>query len=222
MKKVFSIILSAVVFGGSGFTAGYLVSKRKYISLADKEVESILAQRKEHDAYLLKLHGVNPNEAVKSPKEDIKTTEKIIPVKPNMKREPVNKPEEVTEYHKIADSYKAPKSGGSNQKDSKIYVVDDEEFSESTYESSTLYYYSDGIVTDEDDNVISDFYDYIGPITLWSKYFADGVDAVYIRNETRERDYEVIRQNGKWKSTGSDNQKESLLDLDDENESDDY
>lgn len=78
------------------------------------------------------------------------------------------------------------------QMDDEVYIIKPEVFGEEDgYEEVSLTYYADGVLCDEQDNVIedadsmvgSDFADYFG-------YYED--DAVYIRNEHLKTDYEIL------------------------------
>lgn len=74
----------------------------------------------------------------------------------------------------------------------KVYIIKPEIFGEEDgYEEVSLTYYADGVLCDEQDNVIEDvtsmvvpdFADYFG-------YYED--DAVYVRNELLKTDYEIL------------------------------
>lgn len=68
---------------------------------------------------------------------------------------------------------------------SELEFGDDEEF-----DTVSLTYYMDGVITDEDDEILEDAESRIGENI--SDYFGDS-DAVYIRNDTLRTYYEVLR-----------------------------
>lgn len=68
---------------------------------------------------------------------------------------------------------------------SELEFGDDEEF-----DTVSLTYYMDGVITDEDDEILEDVESRIGENI--SDYFGDS-DAVYIRNDTLRTYYEVLR-----------------------------
>lgn len=80
------------------------------------------------------------------------------------------------------------------------YVISPDEFGEydDNYELISLTYYSDGILTDEDDEIVDNIGDTVG------EDFADHFneyeeDAIYIRNNRLKRDYEILKDNRSFK-----------------------
>ena len=73
------------------------------------------------------------------------------------------------------------------------YAIPPEEFGDYVdYEPTTLYYYADGVLADEDDNVVED------PVAMVGDDFMDHYgeyedDCVYVRNDRYRRDYEILR-----------------------------
>lgn len=71
------------------------------------------------------------------------------------------------------------------------YVIPPEEFGELDYETVSLTYYEDGVLTDDMDNVIEDVDDIIGEESL--EHFGEYEDdSVFVRNDARETDYEIL------------------------------
>lgn len=73
------------------------------------------------------------------------------------------------------------------------YVITPDEFGElEDYETTTLTYYSDGVLTDDMDQVVENIADTVGndAVTCFGQYEDD---AVYIRNDQRKMDYEILR-----------------------------
>lgn len=74
----------------------------------------------------------------------------------------------------------------------KPYVIAPEEFGECDgYQETTLHYYTDGVLTDEDDNVIDNVDEIVGIESL-SHFGEYEDDSVYVRNDTRKTDYEIL------------------------------
>lgn len=72
------------------------------------------------------------------------------------------------------------------------FVIDDEEFGEDGYDTQTLTYYSDGVLVDEVDEVITDIDSIVGLENL--KVFEEfGATSVMIRNDIYNCDFEVIK-----------------------------
>lgn len=60
------------------------------------------------------------------------------------------------------------------------------------YETTSITYYADGVVTDEDDEIMEDFEDMIGRdfIDIFNEF---PTSAVYVRNDLYKVDYEILR-----------------------------
>ena len=74
------------------------------------------------------------------------------------------------------------------------YIIGPEDFDENGYDTESLYYYENGVVTDAiSGEVIEDVKDLIGK--EYHKHFGDygEPDSVYVRNENNETDYEILR-----------------------------
>lgn len=77
------------------------------------------------------------------------------------------------------------------------YVISPDEFDEVGYETESLTYYADGILTDEFDEVIEDVDDVVGLDSL--NHFGEYEDdSVFVRNDSRERDYEILKDFRKY------------------------
>lgn len=75
----------------------------------------------------------------------------------------------------------------------KPYVISPDDFAEmDDYNTETLYYYDDGVLTDTQDNVIDDVESTVGKESL--EHFGEySDDCVYVRNDKRKTDYEILR-----------------------------
>lgn len=75
----------------------------------------------------------------------------------------------------------------------KIYVISPQEFGEiSEYEKISLMYYADGVVTDDEREIVDDWADLIGPdfMTHFGEYEDD---SVFVRNTVLKADYEILK-----------------------------
>lgn len=72
------------------------------------------------------------------------------------------------------------------------YVISPDEFDDNDdYEVVSLVYYSDGVLADEDDNVIEDVEGMVGEDSL--NHFGEYEDdSVFVRNDERKTDYEIL------------------------------
>lgn len=231
MNKGVLFTLTAISFGGIGGLAGYLIARKKFFDLADREVESIKAKQAEHDKYLLGLYGIKLD--VNDEKPPLPTsTATVTPntVKPSadrLEKEKAAREDKAAfvDYSKIANNYSKPEGGSQRSNtpvsnNSDIYVITPDEFNESDYSYQTLLYYPDGHVSDNDGNLVSNFVELIGNIDLWCGYF-DNLDAVYVRNDRTGTDYEILRQSNAWTDIASPDQKAASLNVSGKNEDDD-
>lgn len=157
-----------------GAVASALYFKTKYERIANEEIESV--------------------KKVYSKKETVDnqmdTVELMEELSDRLKRE------NTEEYHDLIQrcgySYNEEK-GGPDMK--KPYIIPPEEFDQNPdYEKITLTMYSDGVLTDEYDEVIEDVDDTVGEDSL--NHFGEYEDdCVYVRDERTDRDYEILRDN---------------------------
>ena len=78
------------------------------------------------------------------------------------------------------------------------YVITADEYAEiEEYETITLYYYTDGVLSDEYYNIVEDIDDTVGEDSL-SLFDDIEVDTVYVRNDERRSDYEICRYRGAY------------------------
>ena len=71
------------------------------------------------------------------------------------------------------------------------YVISPDEFGDCDYETVSLTYYADGVVTDDFDEPIDNVEELIGPDALDSfGEYED--DSVFVRNDEKQCDYEIL------------------------------
>ena len=72
------------------------------------------------------------------------------------------------------------------------YIISPEEFdTEDGYDTVSLTYYTDGVLTDDDNNVIEDIENTVGED--FAKHFGEYEDdSVFVRNERLMTDYEIL------------------------------
>ena len=73
------------------------------------------------------------------------------------------------------------------------YVIPPEEFGEiEEYDTESLTYYQDGVLTDQDDSIIDNIDELIGEDSL--THFGEFEDdSVFVRNDKLRCDYEILR-----------------------------
>lgn len=169
LNKVFIFAVGAAI--GSAVT--WKIIKTKYEKIANDEIESI----KEH--YRKKL-GTTIVE--KTEDENIEEQQK-----------------EFERYNDLLDENgyrnysikKDEKEKEENKDMSGPYVISPDIYDTEDYETESLNYYADGVLTDMYDNIIDDVEGMIGEESL--NHFGEYEDdSVFVRNDERKIDYEIL------------------------------
>lgn len=193
MNKLVTCVSVLIAFG-AGFGFGFLATKKKYQTQSDKEIASV------KDAFQKHIDELSKEGAIK----DIPPTRRG-----NSKKKKTNKSENdairvaplpndsvMDNYRNYAEPYTASKSSKQSiskerQKKLEPYVISPDEYMSSEYEAKSLIYYSDGVLADEDDNVIPTPATLIGKNALTSfGQYED--DSVYVRDDNLKIDYEIM------------------------------
>lgn len=75
----------------------------------------------------------------------------------------------------------------------KPYIIVPDDFDMNDYNTESLNYYADGVLTDYCDNVIDDPENIIGDIDPSEHFGEYEEDTVYVRNDVTKCDYEILR-----------------------------
>lgn len=184
MKNLLCFVTGAAI----GSVVTWKLIEKKYKDLADEEIESVIETFK--------------NRKPRITKDEVKeTVEKVI----NKWKEPKETVEDIVtaEGYSIENEEEIDEDNESNytvnvDNDIEIinpYVITPEQFGEyNEYGTKTLTYYADNVLTDEVDNPITsdEMITMIGPDAL--DHFGEYEDdSVYIRDETNEMDYEILK-----------------------------
>lgn len=214
MNKGLTIFVTATISGGVGGFIGYQIGKKIYSDLLEKEVKSIMDRQTKHDEYLLAQHS--------GKKESIKDSEIKAEEEPSKDAFNGFTKTDKTNYSKIIK-----KNYGDRREDKPvvinstlemqqdIFLITGTEYNESSNEFEVLHYHShDGIITDENNNAISDFKKLIGSEEIWKPSFErDRQREVYVRNDNTKTDYEILLMKDAWSDIASPAQKAALLNL---------
>ena len=184
MKNLLYFVAGAAI----GSVVTWKLIEKKYKDLADEEIESVIETFKNRKPIITK--------------DEVKeTVEKVI----NKWKEPKETVEDIvtSEGYSIENEEEIDEDDESNytvnvDNDIEVvtpYVITPEQFGEyNEYGTKTLTYYSDNVLTDEIDNPITsdEMVTMIGPDAL--DHFGEYEDdSVYIRDETNEMDYEILK-----------------------------
>lgn len=106
---------------------------------------------------------------------------------------PVEPEKEKTRYEDIANEYSTESTSAKIEDDNAPYVITPEEFGDvDDYDTTTLYYYTDGILTDLEDNVVENVAGTVGEDFV--SHFGEYEDeSVCIRNDALKCDYEILK-----------------------------
>lgn len=176
--------VSFIAGGIVGYVIGRLSTKKKYVNLANEEVDSVKKA-------LTEYYENKPVEERKKPegaqKEEKKTGSLIS--KSSYEGYPNRQESQYTNY---TNRYASTNNNKPSKNDikKKVYVISPEEFGEEDgYETHTLYWYKDEVLADDDWNVEHDILGTLGE--GWKEHLKES-DAVYVRNDIFKIDYEVL------------------------------
>ena len=170
--------LICVLAFSSGAAVGAAVSwkllKTKYERIAQEEIDSVkemysISDETDDDVY--EVEGAT--EETTEPKEEYET---------------ILNSEGYTNYSNV----KSEKGGSDFMDKERPYVISPDEFGEfEDYDTETLTYYSDGVLVDDQDNVIEDIEGIVGRDSL-NTFGRYEDDAVHVRNDALKTDYEIL------------------------------
>lgn len=196
MNKTFSYILTFSTGVAIGVAASWKILKNYYEKIAQEEIDSV------YDSLYPKT--TEPEE----PKNEV--TAKVTV-------------EEKKTYAEVLTStgYAGKEITDEEVSDVKPKVISDSEFAaldETEYDIITLTYYSDGILSDDRDDIIYDIDDIIGADSLdaFNDLDENGnpVDTIYVVNDELGTAYEILRDNRAYESVSRKLHRESHLDDD--------
>ena len=174
-----------VVGAAAGSAATWLYAKKYYERIAQEEIDSVKAVFSER----------KPDTVVKNNnvQEENQHKADIAKLKPDLVNYAAKLQEEgYTNYtkhsEKIIEEKEVPMPN-------KPYIISPEEFGESgNYTQISLTYYSDGVLADDEDEIIEDIDDTVGED--FADHFGDYEDdSVFVRNDRLRCDYEILKDN---------------------------
>lgn len=201
MNSTLKGVLIFVLGAAAGSLATWKLIEKKYKDIAQEEIDSVkdTFSKMKKNEYPDKLEDYPDFEEFDDSDDSDDSDEEP---KSGQKIDRNNKPD-IVEYAKILSETgytnyaerqdKKEKKGVEPVEDERPYVISPDEFGEKDgYENVTLTYYADGVLTDYFDNVISNIDEVVGFDSL--DHFGEYEDdAVFVRNEKMETDYEILR-----------------------------
>lgn len=174
-----------VVGAVAGSAATWLYAKKYYERIAQEEIDSVKAVFSER----------KPDTVVKNNnvQEENQHKADIAKLKPDLVNYAAKLQEEgYTNYTKHSEKIIEEKDV---PMPNKPYIISPEEFGESgNYMQISLTYYSDGVLADDEDEIIEDIDDTVGED--FADHFGDYEDdSVFVRNDRLRCDYEILKDN---------------------------
>lgn len=100
--------------------------------------------------------------------------------------------EELDEYAELTNLYSSEKGGAEKVEVKKPYVIEPIEYDENGFRTMELTYYADGILEDEDREIVTDVDELLGEGSL-DTFGQYEDDSVFVRNETLRIDFQILR-----------------------------
>lgn len=168
MKSTLSNVFIFVAGTAVGSLVTWQVVKKYYEKLANEEIESVIQTFSERKS------DSNDGESIEGDQ---------------------NADQDAIDYGTILreESYADIPEGKEMDSLTKPYVISPDKFGEiDEYDMRTLFYYANGVLTDDEDNPIEDVEGVVGrsSLTHFGEYEDD---SVHVRNERYKIDYEILR-----------------------------
>lgn len=174
MNSTLSKFLIFTAGAAIGSAVTWKLIKTKYEQIADEEIESV------KEVYAKK-------EAERKVEAEPDTDDSIITIK----NEKPNIFEYAKKYKEIADENDYITVEGGVMEMDKPFVIPPEEYDENGYDTVSLTYYADGVLTDDMDNPIEDVEGMVGTESL--THFGEfEEDSVFVRNHNYKTDFEIL------------------------------
>ena len=194
--------LSFIVGASAGSLITWKFVEKKYKQIAQEEIDSV----KETYAKMRK----DDLEAKKADLEAAKA--KLHTAEPERVETHEVKPEEVQEYEDVIARHNYTSySNNINEKGGDVmtdrpYVISPDEFGDyPDYETISLTYYNDKVLTDEYNEIVDDIDDLIGEDSL--NHFGEYEDdSVFVRNDALKVDYEILLDSANYSDVAPQNQ----------------
>ena len=193
------IVFMMFIFGAAvGSAVTYKYVKEKYEQIAQEEIDSV----KE----LFSKRGIEDRDDEPKDTSNIRSRAEMAKDKPSVAEYAAKLREQgYTNYSNpgtVADEDAEPDSEKEEENESmsndKPYTISPEEFGEMyDYEKISLTYYADGILADDDDELVDDIEEVVGAESL-TKFGEYEDDSVFVRNDRLKCDYEILLDQRKY------------------------
>ena len=171
-------IIGFIVGVAIGSIVTWAISKNEYEKRMDEEIQSMRRRDKKADEVASSENNIwEEQEDEEFDEETMENAKKII------------------KGQKYGD---AKLESNNAKKNCGPHVIKPDDFGDLyDYEKVSLTYYADGVLTDEDDNIVDDVEEIVGRDSL--KTFGQyEEDSVYVRNDEHRCDYEILLDERKY------------------------
>jgi hypothetical protein len=180
-----------VLFFAAGAVIGSAVTwkvvKTQYEKIVQEELDSI------REAFAGNEPDVAQEHTEDSDDEDQRRTSRQINWDELEDLDEEEDEEILEEYARLADVYKNDEEGGAKSMPKRPYVISPYDFGEiDEYKQFELTYYADGILEDEDYEIVTDVDELIGEDSL-NTFGEYEDDAVFVRNENLNADFQILK-----------------------------
>lgn len=180
-----SVVFSFIAGLSIGSAVTWFYAKKRYEEIIENEVSSARETYNQLGKELIEKNNMLKDkmfkELDKELSKDLKEYEEIID-----NQEYDDSSADIQEEHEIQEKPSNPYTP---------YEISDTEYgSDDSYNLVSLTYYSDGIITDDLDEVIDDAESILGDdiYEVLEKYDSEQVNSCYFRNDVRRSDYEIL------------------------------
>jgi hypothetical protein len=176
MKHIIAFIAGATL----GSLATFMVVKKKYEQIAQEEIDSVKAVYSKKKS----KENIDEEQGIQVDEKEVEGYEDII---------------ESSGYSKYSDISKN-KTKAKHEDVERPYIIRPEEFGDiDGYELISLTHYSDGVLTDDDDQRMTD--EEVGEVVGadYAEHFGEYEDdSVFVRNDKLKCDYEILLDQRKY------------------------
>lgn len=186
MIKKLSIFTGGVVIGA---VATYILVKDRFDKKTEEEIESV------REYYKQKLQSTRKEDKKDIPKPEEKTKKKEQDF---MEYAKMVDESGYTNYSDISTTPKEEEKKEEHVDVEKPYVISPDEFGEfDDYETISLTFYADKVLTDSEDCPVDDIDEIVGLESL--EHFGEYEDdSVFVRNDMRKSDYEILADSRRY------------------------
>lgn len=189
MKSKFINVLMFAAGAAIGSLVTWKIVKDRYERAIEEEIESV------KDAFA-EMYGdqSTQDDATQSDDEDAQYDTRQIQWEDLEDLDPSeleDTEEAENEYQRLVNQYNNEKGGGEDMEDG-IRVISPYEFDTVDYRIVELTYYADGVLEDEDGDIVENVEELIGPDAL-NTFGNYEDDAVHVRNDHLKMDIEICR-----------------------------